>query len=90
MVLGHFGCRRYGPGQGTTDEVLMAKLGEILGGNMKEDFMVRTSCLPWQQAQRFWACPGSRLSNLGSNERTRRWLLWQRMHCQTTRLSFGL
>eukprot|EP00879_Flechtneria_rotunda_P004691 GHRR01004955.1.p1 GENE.GHRR01004955.1~~GHRR01004955.1.p1 ORF type:complete len:1088 (+),score=359.45 GHRR01004955.1:402-3266(+) len=32
--------KRYGSGPATTDEALLARLGEILGGNMKEDFMV--------------------------------------------------
>lgn len=32
--------KRYGAGPATTDEALLSRLGEILGGNMKEDFMV--------------------------------------------------
>lgn len=32
--------KRYGAGPATTDEALLTRLGEILGGNMKEDFMV--------------------------------------------------
>lgn len=32
--------KRYGGGAGTTDEQLLGRLGEILGGNMREDFMV--------------------------------------------------
>jgi E1A/CREB-binding protein len=32
--------KRYGAGPATTDEALLARLGDILGGNMKEDFMV--------------------------------------------------
>eukprot|EP00775_Hariotina_reticulata_P012625 gene12625-12755_t len=32
--------KRYGAGPATTDEQLLGRLGEILGGNMKEDFMV--------------------------------------------------
>lgn len=32
--------KRYGSGPTTTDEQLMSRLGEILGGNMKEDFIV--------------------------------------------------
>ena len=32
--------KRYGAGAATTDEQLMSKLGDILGGNMKEDFIV--------------------------------------------------
>jgi len=32
--------KRYGTGPATTDEQLLGRLGEILGGNMKEDFMV--------------------------------------------------
>ncbi len=32
--------KRYGGGPGTADEQLMARLGEILGGNMREDFIV--------------------------------------------------
>lgn len=32
--------KRYGGGPATADEQLMARLGEILGGNMREDFIV--------------------------------------------------
>jgi E1A/CREB-binding protein len=32
--------KRYGSGPQSTDEALLSRLGEILGGNMKEDFMV--------------------------------------------------
>ncbi|KAG2482629.1 hypothetical protein HYH03_018437 [Edaphochlamys debaryana] len=32
--------KRYGGGPATTDEQLMSRLGEILGGNMREDFIV--------------------------------------------------
>ncbi|MEW5317257.1 MAG: hypothetical protein WDW38_008570 [Sanguina aurantia] len=32
--------KRYGSGPTTADELLMGRLGEILGGNMKEDFIV--------------------------------------------------
>ncbi len=32
--------KRYGNGPATTDEQLMARLGEVLGGNMREDFIV--------------------------------------------------
>ncbi len=32
--------KRYGLGPATTDDQLMERLGEILGGNMKEDFIV--------------------------------------------------
>eukprot|EP00878_Enallax_costatus_P007519 GHUV01007875.1.p1 GENE.GHUV01007875.1~~GHUV01007875.1.p1 ORF type:complete len:926 (+),score=290.96 GHUV01007875.1:200-2779(+) len=32
--------KRYGSGPATTDEALLTRLAEILGGNMKEDFMV--------------------------------------------------
>lgn len=32
--------KRYGTGPATTDEQLMSRLGEVLGGNMKEDFIV--------------------------------------------------
>lgn len=32
--------KRYGTGPATTDEALLTRLAEILGGNMKEDFMV--------------------------------------------------
>jgi E1A/CREB-binding protein len=32
--------KRYGVGTGSIDELLMSKLGEILGGNMREDFIV--------------------------------------------------
>lgn len=32
--------KRYGSGPATTDEQLMSRLGEILGGNMKEDFIM--------------------------------------------------
>ncbi|KAJ9527555.1 hypothetical protein QJQ45_025823 [Haematococcus lacustris] len=55
--------KRYGPGQSTTDEQLMAQLGDILGGNMKEDFIVvhmqevctfcRTHILGGQRAFRY-------------------------------------
>ena len=32
--------KRYGSGPANTDEQVMARLGEILGGNMREDFIV--------------------------------------------------
>jgi E1A/CREB-binding protein len=36
----HLQGKRYGSTHETTDEGLMTKLGEILGGNMREDFIV--------------------------------------------------
>ena len=35
-----FKGKRYGSTPATTDEQLMSRLGEILGGNMREDFIV--------------------------------------------------